>query len=707
VSFRALLVGLFLSLATAGWAQDLSHAIVVSAKKHVTTPPLREMAPIPPRELVGSDSNSARESGFLRAVEDSIIPSHAHPAFSSDASLATNPGLNILGIGNGFSGYTQQANIAVANGAAGATQFVQFVNESFAIFDKSSGSVISGPTRGNTLWQSLGAPCSTASELDETAQYDKLANVWVMMMPQYTNPPDLCIAVSQTSDATGSWNLYEFEIPQNTTVCDCTPMPDYPKLGVWPDGYYVAYAQAFNLVYEGPAACALDSAAMQSGAAATMQCFENNGSSNNLWLPSDVDGTTAPPSGSPNYLVAFDSNNQSLDLWQFHVDWTTPANSTFTGPTNIPVTAFIEPCGDAGTVFTPSDNCVPQANTTEELGAFGDRLMYRLAYRNFGDHESLVANHTVQVAAGSNQTGIRWYELRQTSGSGFGVYQQGTVAPDGNYRWMGSIAMDKGGDIALGYNVSGSAMSPSIRYTGHLSSDTLGAMESEIDVLSAAGVATGSQTNSVRWGDYSSMAIDPTDDCTFWYTNEYQPANGNNFWSTRIASFSFPACAGGFTLASSPSALTFSTGGSGTTTLTVTPEGGFTSAVGFSCPNLPTGISCSFNPSQVTPAGSAVTTQLTVSANSSASLRRAPIPLLPAMAIVAAICLVGWRNPRHSRLVLLLALLVAGSGMMSSCGGGGGGGSTTQQPPPETVTVNVAATAGNVQQTVAISVTVN
>lgn len=645
----------------------------------------------------------------MRAVGDSIIPSHSRTAVARDASpaLSANAGLNILGIGNGFSGYTQQANIPVANGAVGATQFIQFVNESFAVFDKSSGNLISGPTDGNILWQPLGAPCSTVSDLDETAQYDKLANVWVMLMPQYANPPDLCVAVSQTSDATGSWNLYEFEIPKNASLsCDCAPMPDYPKLGVWPDAYYIAYAQAVNLIYQGPAACALDSASMQAGADATMQCFENNGTSNNLWLPSDVDGTTAPPSGSPDYFLNFDSNNQSLDLWQFHVDWTTPANSTFTGPTNIPVTAFLEPCGDAGTVFTPSDNCVPQAGTTEELGAFGDRLMYRLAYRNFGDHESLVANHTVQVNAGNDQTGIRWYELRQTSGSGFGVYQQGTYAPDSNYRWMGSLAMDKAGDIALGYNISSSAMSPSIRYTGHLSTDALGQMESEIDVLSAANVTAGSQTNSVRWGDFSSMAIDPTDDCTFWYTNEYQPAKGNNAWSTRIVSFSFPSCSGGFTLASSPDALTFSSGNSGTTTLTVTPEGGFNSEVSFSCPNLPAGITCSFNPSQVTPAGSAVTSQLTVSANSSAALRHAPVPFLPTLAILAGVCLVGGRNPRKSRLVLLLGLVIVGSGMMSSCGASGSGSSTTQ-PPPETVTVTVAATGNNLQQTVALTITVN
>ncbi len=417
VRFSTSPVLLLLFVGSLSWAQDLSHAVTVSAVKHVTTPPLSQIAPVLAGEQVSGSYSGASSSG-------------ASSEANADAALTTNSGLDILGIGMGFPGYTEQANIAVANGAAGATQFVQFVNESFAVFDKSTGSVIYGPADGHTLWQSLGAPCSSTSDLDEIAQYDKLANVWVMMMPHYESPLTLCIAVSQTSDATGSWNLYAFQIPVNVSLsCGCSPMPDYPKLGIWPDAYYIAYAQSVDLIYQGPAACAVDRTAMLSGADATMQCFANNGTSNNLWLPSDVDGTTAPPSGTPNYFLNFDVNDQSLDLWQFHVDWTTPANSTFTGPTNIPVAAFLEPCGDTVTVFTPADNCVPQAGTSQMLGVFGDRLMYRLAYRNFGGYQDLVANHSVQIASGNDQTGIRWYELRDT-GSGFSVYQQGTYAPE-------------------------------------------------------------------------------------------------------------------------------------------------------------------------------------------------------------------------------------------------------------------------------------
>jgi len=698
VTSRTLPVLLLLFTGSFSWAQNLSHAVVVSATKHVTSPPLSQIV-----TASGTHAASPEESGHANSPRDLTVRPSSEA--NADATLTTNSGLDILGVGMGFTGYTEQGNIAVANGAAGATQFVQFVNESYAVFDKSTGDVIFGPTDGHILWTSLGGPCSATSDLDEIAQYDKLANVWVMMMPLYTNPPYLCIAVSTTSDATGSWNLYAFEIPVNAALCNCSPMPDYPKLGVWPDGYYIAYAQSDNLIYEGPAACAVDRSAMLSGADATMQCFTNDGTSNNLWLPSDVDGTTAPATGTPNYFLNFDKDDQSLDLWQFHVDWTTPSNSTFTGPTNIPVMAFLEPCGDTVTVFTPADNCVPQAGTSEMLGVFGDRLMYRLAYRNFGSYEDLVANHSVQVASGSDQTGIRWYELRNP-GSGFSVYQQGTYAPDSNYRWMGSIAMDQVGDIAVGYNVSSSSMSPTIRYTGRQSTDTLGTMETEIDILSAAGVSTASQTNSVRWGDYSSMAIDPTDDCTFWYTNQYQPANGKNEWSTRIASFSFPACSGGFALSSSASSLTVNSGNQGTVTLTITPQGGFDSAVSFSCSGLPAGTTCGFSPAQVTPSGTAVTTTLTFSVGTQSASRRMPSPLLPVAVMAAAFCLIGWRRAR-SPLMPMLAAVIIGLGVMLACGGGGsstgGGGGTT----PTTSTVTVAATAGKLQQTTMISLTVN
>ena len=586
--FCSLLAVVSLTGCAEAWAQnhsEISKVVVVKSAKHAFAPPLKQTAPLPPHKSLAfaqenwqDDENDQIRKDELRPTTPSAPEEHmdlkASPAASASpalTSLATTAGLDFLGLGTGFSGYSIQDTVPSTNGAAGTTQFVQFVNDSFAVFNKTNGSLVYGPADMNTLWQSLGAPCSTYNNMDGIAQFDKLADVWVMLMPIYSPEPTyLCVAVSTTSDATGSWNLYAFEIA-GSSFCECRPMPDYPKMAVWPDAYYISYHQAVDTIYEGPVACAVDRAAMLAGeAAASMQCFANTGTTNNAWLPSDLDGTTAPPSGTPNYYVAFDPNDQSLDVWEFSVNWTTPSDSTFTGPTNIPVTSFLEPCGDTYTVFTPADNCVPQAGTTQMLGAFGDELMYRVAYRNFGSYQTLVASHTVQVASGSDQTGTRWYELQNT-GSGFSLYQDGTYAPDSNYRWMGSVAMDKAGDIAVGYSVSGSSMSPSIRYTGRLATDTLGTMESEYDVLSAAGVANASLTNTPRWGDYSSLAVDPSDDCTFWYTTEYIPP-GTNHWSTRIASFNFPACTG-----AAPPTWTVvnkaSNGGQSATSLTIPTTG--------------------------------------------------------------------------------------------------------------------------------------
>jgi hypothetical protein len=547
---KALAVAMFLAVASFGWAQAQSNTVMVKATKHAIAPPLSQLVPIPPHSggpssLPEEDKLRMPRKGTTTQVQDSALQASSDTISPSGLStLATVPGLNILGQGTGFPGSTTNTNTSDPNLAVGPTQFVQFINDAFTVFNKSDGSVAYGPAHGNTLWQALGAPCSSSPNLDEIVQFDKLANRWVMLMAVFTAPNYFCLAVSTTSDAVhGGWNLYAFEEPGNN-ICHCRMQPDYPKLAVWPDGYYLSYNQGWNGNFEGAAACVVDRNSMLNGAAATMQCFNSISANYGTMLPSDVDGITAPPVGSPNYFLNFDyGNDQSLDLWQFHVDWTNPANSTFTGPTNIPVAAFTEACGETVTeLFYTTGDCIPQAGTAQGLDSYGDRLMYRLAYRNFGSYEALVTNHTVTIGTSSSQTGIRWYELQNT-GAGFGLYQQGTYAPDSNYRWMGSIAMDKVGDIAMAYSVSGSTISPDIGYTGRVPGDPLGQMESEIDVLSSAGIPHGSRTGSFLWADYSSLAVDPTDDCTFFYTTEYIPTNGSN-WSTRIASFSFPSCTG-------------------------------------------------------------------------------------------------------------------------------------------------------------------
>ena len=555
--FASVALALF-GYSTPGFTQDEPHAIVLKSRWHASAPPLSQLIPVPANSarMHSGEDEEEDERPLPHGIRTTPVADAALQA-PDDASTATslaalspNSGLNILGLGTGFSGYSLQANVPDTNAAVGPTQVVEYVNEAFVVLNKSTGSVEYGPANGNTLWQSLGGPCATYDNLDPIVQFDKLAQRWVMMMPIFHEPSYFCVAVSSSSDAVNSsWNLYAFEEPGGNPLCGgCRPDPDYPKWGVWPDGYYLSYVQGgVNEIYIGAGVCVVDRNDMLKGAsAANMQCFTQTGTNYGAMLPADVDGTTAPPSGSPEYFLAYDYNDQSLDLWQFHVNWTTPSLSTFTGPTNIPVAAFTEPCGETQTEVTYTTGaCIPQAGTSEELDSYGDRLMYRLAYRNFGSYASLLANHTVNIGNGTPQTGVRWYELRN-SGSGFSLHQQGTYAPDSNYRWMGSIAMDKVGDVALGYSVSSSSMHPSIRYTGRLSTDSLGQMDSETDILSQAGVALGSQTNTYRWGDYGSMAIDSSDDCTFWFATEYVPSSSspNNHWATRIASFNFPACTG-------------------------------------------------------------------------------------------------------------------------------------------------------------------
>src|SRR5258706_14856863 len=303
---------------------------------------------------------------------------------------------------------------------------------------------------------------------------------------------------------------------------------------------------------------------MLSGAAATQVCFQQGSAVGGL-LPADLDGLTAPPAGSPNYQICFGTS--SLQLYKCHVDFTTPANSTYTGPTNIPVAAFSPLCAGGTCVRQPSGN---------QLDSLADRLMYRLAYRNLGSHESLVVNHS--VVAGTTG-GVRWYEIQNPSGTPV-VAQQSTFAPDASYRWMGSIAMDQAGDIALGYSVSSTTVNPSVRYAARLASDPASTLGAEVSAVAGTGVQSGSSLT--RWGDYSAMTVDPVDDCTFWYTQEYMKTTGAFNWNTRISTFKFPTCGGAAPTASlSPTSLTFASQNVGTTSAaqTITLSNGGTAAL--------------------------------------------------------------------------------------------------------------------------------
>jgi PKD repeat protein len=570
---------------------------VSAAVRHDVSPPLAHLGPTAPsaanlRErplrLVGPGSGPNQPDGAVQAA-----PS---------AEVATTGGLNFAGVGAGDYGFTDQYAPPDTNGAVGATQYVQWVNTYLAVFNKSTGAIADGfPKAGNAVWSGFGGGCEANNDGDPIVQYDKLANRWILTQFSVSSTPYLqCVAISTSSDATGSYYRYAFSYGSSQ-------FPDYPKLGVWPDAYYITF-NMFTNTFIGPKACAYDRAAMLAGHSATQQCFQLS-SSYGAMLPGDLDGMTPPPTGEPNPLLAMATN--SLNFWRFHVDWVNSGNTTLTGPINIPVASFSPACNGS--------NCVPQPGTSQKLDSLGDRLMYRLAYRNFGDHESLVVNHSVSVGGRLFRPGtssVRWYEIRKASSAqnlGQGtpvVYQQGTLdTSDGIHRWMGSIAMDQSGDIALGYSASSSSVYPSIRYTGRTPSDALGTMEAE-NIIKAG---TGSQLQNLsRWGDYSAMTVDPVDDCTFWYTNEYLKTNGTWNWSTQIASFKFPGC--GTTNPTAPVASFTASPTSGPAPLTVlftdTSTGG---ATGWSWDFGDTATSAAQNPSHTYASPGTYTVTLTAS----------------------------------------------------------------------------------------------
>ncbi len=531
----ALLPGLlFASSAQAAPRHQASaHAVLPHVKHHQSSdsgPNVHHDLSLPLRVLATRAHH--RKAPKQAAPDSQALLPHPPASLRPDPVVQSRPGIRAaVATTNNFDGISVSSagnpcNCAPPdpNAAVGTTQVVEIVNTAFAVYSKTGGTIMA-PTASNTLWSGFGGNCQATNDGDATVAFDKLANRWVIQ--QFANVRSVsgpyleCVAVSTSADATGTYNRYSFQF---------ITFPDYPKLSVWPDAYYTTY----NMFTPGGGAfvdgeiCAMNRASMLTGAAATQQCFTTDASHGGI-LAADMDGTTAPPSGEPETVMGIGTTSTTLDYWHFHVDFTTPANSTFTGPTALTVASYSTACG-GGT-------CIPQGGTTQQLASLGDRIMYRLAYRNFGDHESLVTDHS--VTAGSS-TGVRWYEFRLSGGNPT-VFQQGTYAPDSTFRWMGSIAMDHVSNIALGYSQSSSTTHPSIRFTGRAPGDPLGTMtQAETTVFTGGGSQTGGLS---RWGDYTSMQVDPSNDCTFWYTDEYIPSNGSFNWNTRLASFQLPGCA--------------------------------------------------------------------------------------------------------------------------------------------------------------------
>jgi hypothetical protein len=427
-------------------------------------------------------------------------------------------------------------------GDVGPNHYVQAINNSSSssvvVYDKTTGGIIAGPF----LMSSLGAPAPcNGGRGDPIVLYDGLADRF--LLAEFTATGNgVCIYISKTPNpVTGGWWNYVLSTPN---------FPDYMKFGVWSDAYYMGSNEG-----NAPPAYALDRTNMLTGATARpAQRFTAPGLPAfgfEMITPSDVDGSEPPPPGAPA-IFGRHRDDESHDppgtpggdpiqLWAFHVDFATPANSTFTQLPSVILSEFSsEMCG------LSSFSCIPQPGTATRLDPLTEMIMFRFVYRNFGTHETLLGQLTVDAdgepdnPANLERTGQRWFELRRTTGPNFALFQEGTHSPDPTPRWMAGIAMDGDGNIAIGYNASNDnpAVFPSLRYAGRLATDPPGTMRAEVAMADGAAF-----NNSVRYGDYSGMAIDPADDCTFWFTGMYNPINNPvNRWRTRIASFKFDEC---------------------------------------------------------------------------------------------------------------------------------------------------------------------
>lgn len=453
-----------------------------------------------------------------------------------------------------------------SNGAVGTKQYMQWVNSYYQAFNKTTfATVWSDPQQGDTLWTNAGMTnCEGAGGGEGTVTFDRMASKWVIARraSPSTNVYYYCIAVSSGADlTTATWYVYEFDITGNLGVNSHGDVyyPDYPRFGTWIDGYYASFdlEDPDNEYQEiGVVACAFDRTnIMANRTARTQQCFSNPNPiplTGALYLahsmvPADFDGSTVPPSGRHEYFISIQNppangkatTSTALNLWNFHVNWTSPGSSTFTKST-ITVPSYEPGCYD---VSNPVDTfCVTEpssASTGNYVDSIGDRLMNRFDYHNFGMYQSFLISHTVQVGTGTNQqTGVRWYELRGTGNPT--LFQDGTITNGSSlYRFVPSIAQDAGGNAAVGYSVSGSAVHPGIRYAYW----SLPNKTTPIEVGIQNGV--GDEENSSHWGNITDMTLDPSDNCTFWYVDQYYQANeiGSEInWNTRIGNFKIASC---------------------------------------------------------------------------------------------------------------------------------------------------------------------
>jgi hypothetical protein len=541
-----------------------------------------------------------RDGGQERPPEPippDIPPPTLNPAGTAieQTTQGSRPATAVLesfdGLGEGFvgpQGTTTFRSPSDSSLAIGPDQIVQVVNSRLAIYSKKgkkydkTGTVLYGAVPPKAVWEGFGGVCEARNNGDVVVRYDQLAGRWLFVMPMFSriragefpekselaagepvppgqlaksgeqsspgpaaplppNPPQppvptqrppqakegvwaMCYAVSTGPDALGTYYRYAFDRPV---------FPDYPRPAVWTDGYYVPTSAGDDVIKK--QICIADRARMLLGKPATEQCLIIDGV--NFLNNADIDGQKAPPVGTPNIMMAAGGTqlknifaDDGIYYWKVHVDWNNPANTKADGPVKIPVAPYHYLCNGQ------LSSCVPQPNTERRLDAQGDKIMQRLVYRKVGGHESIVAAHSVATAAGGG--GVRWYEFRLDRKGDPKLYQQGTYAPEGFYRWMASIDIDKKGDIGVGYSFGGLPDFPGVRFAARRSGDPKGRFTLHESVL-ATGEA--SQTNTLRWEDYTTTAMDPSDDCTFWYVGDYLKAADAGY-RTRISALRLPDC---------------------------------------------------------------------------------------------------------------------------------------------------------------------
>jgi hypothetical protein len=554
-----LAVGALLLCALPLAAQD-NNTYINHATRFAVSPALRDLAKLPQPQHYGfHEANPVR-----RVPKRPIIGSVVDPVEQSSQptpSVAYSIGANILGVGNGFPNYSVPDAPPDTTMAVGDTQIVQWVNTSYTVCSKTSPYTCGPAIEGNALWTNLGGICANNNDGDIIAQWDVVAHRWLLTQNVFSGNFGVCVAISTSADATGTYYTYEFPVVNNG-------FPDYPKWGIWTNNY----GETWNNFgpggsgFVGPVLCAYNRTKLLSGDQTAEQICHQYTSHEDSLLPADRDSLIAPPNGQDQFAIGSvgDVDNSHLSLYSVHInntnDWTQGA--TFTGDNNSQLlsVATYDPSCNGGY----GGDCVPQKGIPDLADSLGDRLMYRFAYwedqplTNVGatPPNPFPVQHwfvNLDVTASGGQIGVRWMEItapiKTVPVTALSVFQQGTYAPDGNWRWMGSLTRDKVGDILLGYSEScgstcpggtSGGVYPSVFLAGRTVNDPvgLGNLEAELQVVGGSG----SQPDTAdRWGDYSSMRIDQ-DGCTFWYTQEYYVVTATFDWSTQIASAKFANC---------------------------------------------------------------------------------------------------------------------------------------------------------------------